>query len=103
MAWGPGDAAAAIVGKNVGRHKLSGPHIEGVKSVEGTVAMGLTSFVCTLVTLLFMSTMGMGTAVMISGLVAVVSAFTELYTKNGLESVLINEINVSLLRSFRMI
>ena len=87
MAWGPGDAAAAIVGRNVGKHKLSGTHIEGVKSVEGTVAMGLTSFVCTLVTLLFMSTMGMGTAVMISGLVAVVSAFTELYTKNGLDTV----------------
>ena len=55
MAWGPGDAAAAIVGKNWGKHKLSGPHIEGIKSVEVSVAMGITSFLCTAATLLIFS------------------------------------------------
>lgn len=55
MAWGPGDAMAAIIGRNFGKHKLQGKHIEGTKSVEGSVAMGATSFVCTLLVLVLMS------------------------------------------------
>lgn len=87
MAWGPGDAAAAIVGKNWGRHKLSGPHIEGTKSVEGTVAMGTTSLVCTLVTLLCMSQMPILHALGISTVIAPIAALVELYTKHGLDTV----------------
>ena len=55
MAWGPGDAMAAIIGRNFGKNKLQGKHIEGTKSVEGSVAMGATSFVCTLLVLVLMS------------------------------------------------
>ena len=87
MAWGPGDAAAAIVGKNWGRHKLSGPHIEGVKSVEGTVAMGITSFACTLATLLLMTPMSPVTALVLSALIAPIAALVELYTRHGLDTV----------------
>ena len=43
MAWGPGDAVAAIVGKKFGKHKLQGKMIEGVKSVEGSVGMAIAS------------------------------------------------------------
>lgn len=43
MAWGPGDADAAIVGKKFGKHKLQGKMIEGVKSVEGSVGMAIAS------------------------------------------------------------
>ena len=87
MAWGPGDAAAAIVGRNWGKHKLTGSHIEGVKSVEGTVAMGVTSFVCTLVTLLLMAPMGPLYAVAVSAVIAPVAALVELNTKHGLDTV----------------
>jgi len=87
MAWGPGDAAAAIVGRNWGRHKLSGPHIEGTKSVEGTVAMGVTSFVCTLVTLLLMTSMPVLYALAISAVIAPIAALVELYTKHGMDTV----------------
>ena len=45
-AWGFGDAAAALVGKRFGRRALTGAHIEGRKSVEGSLAMFATSFVC---------------------------------------------------------
>lgn len=87
MAWGPGDAAAAIVGRNWGKHKLSGPHIEGVKSLEGTLAMGVTSFVCTLGTLLWMSPLALGSAVLISLVIAPIAALVELYTRHGLDTV----------------
>lgn len=87
MAWGPGDAAAAIVGKNWGRHKLTGKHIEGVKSVEGTLAMGLTSFVCTFGILLSVSGIGLVAALVLSLIIAPVAALVELNTKHGLDTV----------------
>ena len=87
MAWGPGDAAAAIVGRNFGKHKLSGRHIEGVKSVEGTIAMGVTSFVCTLATLLLISPLPVLTCVILSLIIAPMAALVELYTKHGLDTV----------------
>ena len=87
MAWGPGDAMAAIIGKNFGCHKLSGPHIEGTKSVEGTVAMGVTSFVCTLPVLLTMSALPLHTAIAFAAVIAPIAAFTELYTKHGMDTV----------------
>lgn len=86
MAWGPGDAAAAIVGRNWGKHKLSGPHIEGVKSVEGTVAMGVTSFVCT-VTALVLSGVPVLLAAAIAAVIAPIAALVELYTKHGLDTI----------------
>ena len=39
MAWGFGDAAAALVGKKFGRRKIQHPRVEGAKTVEGTLAM----------------------------------------------------------------
>lgn len=87
MAWGPGDAAAAIVGRKFGRHKLSGPHIEGVKSVEGSIAMGVVSLICTAAVLLTMSPFSTPAALMISLLVAPAAALTELYTKRGFDTV----------------
>ncbi|MBE5949566.1 MAG: hypothetical protein E7261_11135 [Lachnospiraceae bacterium] len=87
MAWGPGDAAAAIVGRNFGEHKLSGKWIEGVKSVEGCVAMAVTSFGFTLLTLVTMSGLAIIPVLVLSGLIAPVAAFVELYTKKGLDTV----------------
>ena len=87
MAWGPGDAVAAIVGKNLGKHKLQGKMIEGTKSVEGTLGMALTSFLCTLAVLLTMSALPWHTALLVSLLVAPAAALTELFTKKGFDTV----------------
>lgn len=87
MAWGPGDAAAAIVGKNWGHHKLTGKWIEGTKSVEGTVAMGITSFVCTLSVLLTMSGIGWGASAILSLIIAPAAAWVELNTRHGLDTI----------------
>lgn len=87
MAWGPGDAAAAIVGRNLGRHKLSGPHIEGIKSIEGTVAMGICSFLCTLGSLLSMSGLPPMACLVLSFIIAPIAALVELFTKRGLDTV----------------
>ena len=87
MAWGPGDAAAAIVGKNFGRHKLQGKLIEGTKSVEGSVAMAVTSFLCTLPVLLTMSGLPWYLSLLFALVIAPVASLTELNTKKGLDTV----------------
>lgn len=87
MAWGPGDAAAAIIGKKAGKHKISGPHIEGTKSLEGTLAMGITSFAFTLLCLITLSEIGLLTVLLLSLVIAVMSALVELFTKRGLDTV----------------
>ena len=87
MAWGPGDAVAAIVGRKFGKHKLQGKMIEGVKSVEGSVGMAITSFLCTLAVLLTMSGLPWYISVGFSVIIAPVASLTELYTKRGFDTI----------------
>jgi len=87
MAWGPGDAVAAIVGKKYGNHKLQGKMIEGVKSVEGSVGMAITSFVCVLPILLLMSNHPWYISLAFSLLVAPLASLTELFTKKGFDTI----------------
>lgn len=87
MAWGPGDAVAAIVGKKLGKHKLQGKMIEGVKSVEGSVGMAITSFVCVLPILLLMSNHPWYISLAFSLAIAPIASLTELFTKKGWDTV----------------
>ena len=87
MAWGPGDAVAAIVGKKYGNHKLQGKMVEGVKSVEGSVGMAITSFVCVLPILLLMSNHPWYISLAFSLLVAPLASLTELFTKKGFDTI----------------
>ena len=102
MAWGPGDAMAAIIGKRHGKHKLQGEHIEGTKSMEGTVAMGITSFICVLPVLLTMSGLPWYIAVAFAAIIAPMAALTELYTKHGLDTVTVPIVS-SLILCFSLI
>lgn len=97
MAWGPGDAVAAIVGKTHGRHKLQGKYIEGIKSAEGSVGMAITSFACLLPVLLTMSVIPWYAAVIISLVIAPVAAVTELFTKGGWDTVTVPLVSAILL------
>lgn len=87
MAWGPGDGVAAIVGKTYGRHKLQGKRIEGVKSVEGSVGMAVTAFLCTLPVLLSMSGLPWYISLVFAAVLAPVASLTELFTKRGFDTV----------------
>ncbi len=87
MAWGPGDAVAAIVGQTHGKHKLLGRRIEGVKSLEGTIGMAITSLVCTFPVLVTMSDLPWSVCLLFSVILAPISALTELFTKKGYDTV----------------
>ncbi len=87
MAWGPGDAVAAIVGKNFGKHKLQGKMIEGIKSVEGSVGMAITTFVCVFPILLLMSHHPWYISLAFSIVIAPIASLTELFTKKGWDTI----------------
>lgn len=87
FAWGFGDAAAALIGKRFGRHKLRGRHIEGTKSVEGTVAMFLVSLVSVLTVLLVRGGMGVVGCAVTAYVTAAVCAVVELYSMHGNDTV----------------
>lgn len=87
MAWGPGDAMAAIVGKRLGKRKITGRLVEGTKTVEGTLAMAATSFIAVLLTLLFMTAIPWYIVLPASLLIGAACALVELFTLGGWDTV----------------
>lgn len=86
-AWGFGDAAAALVGKRFGRRALTGAHIEGRKSVEGSLAMFATSFVCVAAVLLFRGGLPWYGYLVIPAATALAAAVVELFSLRGMDTI----------------
>lgn len=86
-AWGFGDAVAALVGKQFGKHKIGGNIIKGRKSVEGTASMFLVSFVSVFVILMLRGGMAWYACAVTAIVTAAVSAVAELYTLNGIDTI----------------
>lgn len=89
VAWGVGDAAAALIGKKFGKHKLKGKMIEGTKSVEGTMAMFVMSFLS--VYFLYRGHTMISNPMLVVWIcicIAVMSAAAELFSKNGMDTVI---------------
>lgn len=87
-AWGLGDAAAALVGKPYGKHKINWKYTDGKKSYEGSSAMLLTSFITVTVILLLRSGLPAAGYIVIPVVVALASTLAELYSKNGNDTVI---------------
>lgn len=86
LAWGLGDAAAALVGKRFGRHFIEGKRVEGRKSLEGTFAMFIVSFISVLSVLLINGSLERSGYLPVALTTAVVSAVVELYTRGGMDT-----------------
>ncbi len=85
-AWGIGDAFAALIGKKFGRHKLTGKFLSGKKSLEGTAAMFICSFISVFTVLSLRGGVGTLLLVITAVITAAVSALCELYTKDGMDT-----------------
>lgn len=86
MAWGFGDAAAALVGKAFGRHPIEHPRIEGAKTYEGTLAMYVVAGLAIFFTLLLYAGQSWQVSLIVATLVAPVSATVELFSRKGLDT-----------------
>ncbi|HHY15419.1 MAG TPA: phosphatidate cytidylyltransferase [Firmicutes bacterium] len=86
MAWGFGDAAAALVGKFFGRIKIVHRWVEGAKTCEGTLAMIAVAFITTFFTLLFLSGLSWYICLLIGAVVAPVAGVVELFSRRGTDT-----------------
>jgi phytol kinase len=87
MAWGFGDAAAALVGKAFGRRRIRHPRIEGAKTVEGTLSMAVVAGVAIFVTLLTYAGRPWTVSLAVALLVAPICSAVELFTPRGLDTI----------------
>ena len=86
-AWGVGDAFAALIGKQFGKHKTKLPLADPRKSWEGSAAMFLSAVVSVLIVLLVRGGLGFGACLMIALLAALATTYVELITKDGLDTI----------------
>ena len=87
-AWGFGDAAAALVGKRWGRHKIRCKLTDGRKSIEGSAAMFLVSLLSVGTILLVRGGLSPVGWVVTSVVTALVSAAAELCSRDGYDTVI---------------
>lgn len=86
MAWGFGDAAAALIGKTFGYRQIVHPQIEGKKTFEGTLAMFCVSGLAVLITLQLYATHTWLVSLAVSTVVALVCAIVELFSRRGMDT-----------------
>jgi phytol kinase len=86
VAWGFGDASAAVFGRRFGRRKYSHPLFDSDKTLEGTYAMIAFSFVAIFATLSLMLTMPLIIRLLISFVLACVGAVAEAISRKGLDT-----------------
>ena len=86
MAWGFGDAAAALVGKAFGRRQIIHRWIEGAKTVEGTLAMYIVAGMAICLTLLIYAGQSWPVSIAVAALVAPVCAIIELLSSRGMDT-----------------
>ncbi len=86
MAWGFGDAAAALVGKYFGKNSIVHRWVEGAKTLEGTAAMVLTAFLAIFFTLLLYGRLSWYISLSIAFAAAPVCAVVELFSRRGTDT-----------------
>ncbi len=88
LMWGFGDAAAALIGKRFGKHKvLRFKHVDHRKSWEGTAAMSFVAFIFGMASLMLVGNIPLGKCILPIVVAAPLAALTELFTNNGYDTV----------------
>jgi|LSQX01.1.fsa_nt_gb dolichol kinase len=86
MAWGFGDAAAALIGKFFGGKSIAHRWIEGDKTREGTTAMIIIAFLAIFLTLLFYGGLPWYISLLIALATAPVCGIVELFSRRGIDT-----------------
>lgn len=85
--WGVADTAAALVGKRYGKHHIKLPYADQNKTWEGSIAMALASFISGFITLYIISPLPWYICLLHAFIAAPFSAYTELVTHHGNDTV----------------
>ena len=95
--WGVGDAFAALIGKKYGKRKITWKIADNKKSVEGSLAMLVSSTVAVFIVLLVRGGINPFLALGISIVAAAVSTFVELCSMNGLDTILCPAVSMAVI------
>lgn len=87
LSWGLGDACAAIVGIKFGKNKLNLRSADKKKTIEGSIACLIASFVACLVTLLIFMHYPVWKYIVAPFLLALSLAYVEAISKKGMDTV----------------
>lgn len=87
MGWGFGDAAAALVGKALGRRRFVHRLIESAKTFEGTAAMTVVGGLALWLTLMFYAGVPWYAALLLASLVGPLCAAVELFSRRGTDTI----------------
>ncbi len=85
LAWGPGDAAAALVGKKYGKHRIGR---EKRKTLEGSLAMFTFCFLSVFAVLMIYNRYSIPMTVLVSLITAVVTTIVEFLAPGGCDTFL---------------
>lgn len=99
-AWGVGDAFAALIGKRFGKHKITWKFVDNKKSVEGSVAMVITSALSVFIVLLIRGGVHPLLCALIASIVAVASTFVELCSKGGIDTITCPAVSMVIILGF---
>jgi dolichol kinase len=102
LMWGFGDAAAAIIGIRFGKHIVPWKISDGKKTWEGTMGMFLISALVGCAMLILQSGNSIGYCILAAMLSGVVGAFSELVSKNGLDTVTVPAVLIAMLLLLRV-
>ena len=86
MAWGFGDAAAALYGKAFGRRRVHHELVDPGKTYEGTGAMIVCAGVAAFLTLVFYGQQPWLSALLITAAVAPLAGLIELFSRRGTDT-----------------
>ena len=86
-AWGVGDGFAALVGKAIGKHKITWKISDGKKSWEGSIAMLLTASLAVFIILLIRGGLPLWACGLIAVTAGAAAAFAELCSRGGIDTV----------------
>ncbi len=87
MAWGVGDAFAAIIGIQFGKNKFKSHYFDNRKSIEGTAAMFVACFAISLLTLIFTINYPITQVIVESLVIGLALSLIEAISKNGLDNI----------------
>ena len=87
LMWGTGDAAAALVGIPLGKHKVRCRFADGKKSWEGSGAMFLTAFISGMLVLCLAQKTPFLQALPVVLIAALLGAATELFSSSEIDTV----------------
>jgi hypothetical protein len=87
LMWGVGDALAGLIGQKYGKHRLLLPYASRKKSLEGSLAMFLSSWIAGVITLAMLSGMTPVWIILVSFITALAASYTELIAKKGEDTI----------------